>query len=225
MNRWFVTGTGTGVGKTGITRGLALAARRRGIAALALKPVETGVDDLALDADALALAAGRSALDGPWVRRRAPVAPYAAELLGEPAVELAPLVAAIDDASRGVELVLIEGAGGLLVPLTATASIADLALTLVAPVLLVVPNQLGCLSHALTALESAERRGLPVRALVLVDVPSPDASSTTNARILRERASCPVLSVSHVGPTPTDDRLADAVELAGLAALVLPRSV
>ena len=75
---------------------------------------------------------------------------------------------------RGAELTLVEGAGGLLVPLDARDTIADLVAALGLPLLLVAPNALGALSHVLAAAESSRERGIELRGVVLVDVPEPD---------------------------------------------------
>ena len=238
----FISATGTGVGKTFVTRGLASALRRGGRTVAALKPIETGFPDAnptpeLTDAHQLA-AAGQpgtaapqpgsvldgSDLEGAFYRAAMPAAPRAVSLAtGAGAPDIERLGRAIERAARQVSVVLVEGAGGLLVPLDRERTIADLAVRLGLPVLLVAPNALGVLSHALTACESAARRELCVAALVLTELTPPDddrdPSRPHNAAILRERLACPVLSFPFC-PDATDEALADAAFSAQLPSLI-----
>jgi dethiobiotin synthetase len=194
--RLFVTGTGTGVGKTWLTRGLSGALVARGLGVVALKPVETGCDPTAADARDLAAACHHPELaDAPGLyRARLPLAPLAATLEGEAAPDLEHIVAACR-ALLGDGVGLVEGAGGLLVPLDAEHTMADLAVALAIPVVLVATDGLGALSHALCALEAARARGLEVRAIVLTEAAATDdPSRRTNRAILSGRSACPVLA-------------------------------
>ncbi|HJL19243.1 MAG TPA: dethiobiotin synthase [Sandaracinaceae bacterium LLY-WYZ-13_1] len=198
MTRLFVTATGTEVGKTWLTRGLAAALRARGRRVAAIKPLETGCRPDPSDALALAEACGRPELaNAPGLyRAERPLAPYAANLAGESAPDLDALVDATRALADDAEVALVEGAGGLLVPLDATRTIADLVAALGTPVVLVARDRLGVLSHTLTAFESAERRGIDVRAVVLSCSPEAsdeDPSPRSNRRILAERLPTPVL--------------------------------
>jgi dethiobiotin synthetase len=230
----FITATGTGAGKTFVARGLAAALRAAGHTVAALKPIETGLPEGAIhpstDAALLARAANRpglSAGDAPGFYRAAmPAAPRAVSLAtGADAPDLERLALAIHTAAAGATAVLVEGAGGLLVPLDRERTIADLALRLDLPVLLVAPNALGVLSHALTACESAERRRLAIAAVVLTELAPPDPASDPsrphNAAILRERLPCPVLSFPHCA-NATDTSLAAAAASAQLLGLLPP---
>lgn len=220
MNGLFITGTGTGVGKTWLTRGLAAALHRRGVSVAAIKPLETGCDPDPADALELARACGREELArAPGLyRARPPLAPYAATLEGEPPVDLDAVLAATRDLAADVTLV--EGAGGLLVPLDAEHTLAELAAALALPLVIVARDGLGVLSATLTTAECAARRGLVLRAVVLSPPNDPhDASPATNARILQERLDCPVLRYA---PARDDDAvLADAAER--LLAVLLDR--
>jgi dethiobiotin synthetase len=186
----FVTGTGTGAGKTHLVRGLALAAGHRGRRAVALKPIETGCDPDPIDAIALAAASGRPELarDSAFHRARAAVSPYAAFLAGEaPVPPLEAIASRVHALGEGADDVFVEGAGGVLVPLDAQRTMADFAAALGHPVCLVAPDALGVLSHALTAVESARARALPLVMLVLSRAAQPDASTARNRSILAER--------------------------------------
>jgi dethiobiotin synthetase len=226
MKGLFVTATGTGVGKTFVTRGLARALLRRGDPVYAIKPLETGCAPDPLDALALARACGRSELArAPGLYRVAPpLSPYAATLAGcTPPPTPAELTASVRALAAPDALVLVEGAGGLLVPLDARRSMADLAAALALPLLLVANDALGVLSFTFTVVESAHARELPVAGVVLTRTApaSPhDGSTQHNATILAERLSpVPVLRFPHC--TDDDDALADAAEQAGLLSLPL----
>ena len=207
---WMITGTGTGIGKTVVTCALARGAHPD--PAIAVKPIETGVEARPEDADALASACGRPALaDLPgFIRMRAPLAPHAAALMGEPPVDFDALLSAIHQQLLPGHVHLVEGAGGLLVPVDATRTIADIARALDARVLLVAPEGLGVLSHTLTAHECAWARGLDVAGVILSQHTKRDPSWKTNRGILQELLDCPVVTF----PRVTDDA---ALTAAGVA--------
>jgi dethiobiotin synthetase len=228
----FITATGTGSGKTFVTRGLAAALTARGQKVAALKPIETGLPDPtapagpATDAALLARACAQPQLaNAPWLYRAAlPAAPYAVSLAtGSSAPDLDQLTAAVATAAAGSDLLLVEGAGGLLVPLDREHTVADLIAALGLPLVLVAPNALGVLSHALTAAESAARRELPVAALILTDLsPATDLSDPSrphNAAILRERLPFPVLPFPYCADS-SDPALARAAISANLLNLI-----
>jgi dethiobiotin synthetase len=207
-----VTATGTDAGKTTLTRGLARAVRRRGIDVVALKPFETGVETVPVDAVALEQASG-ARWEGPWYRAKAPVAPWSATLMGEPPPDWDTIVAALRAAADHHAWCLVEGAGGPRVPIDATREVRDLASELGAAVVLVAPDVLGVLSYTFTAVESLTALGnTPI--VVLRDVARPDPSATTNAMVLeRKLGRAPFRLPFVVGD---DDALADAVERSGL---------
>jgi dethiobiotin synthetase len=215
--RIFITATGTSSGKTFVTRGLAAALRRSGIGVAALKPLETGCTPYPLDAIALAQAAGNPehADDAGFYRVAPALSPYAATLTGAPAPDFDRLVARVAAIARLCDRLLVEGAGGLLVPLDRTRDMADLATALACPLVIVAPNRLGVLSHARATIESAQSRNLEVRALVLAECDQlPDSSSATNLHILRERLGVPIVSFPFC--QDEDSSLADAVTALGL---------
>lgn len=225
MRGIFVSGTGTGVGKTYVARAIAAALHANGKRVAALKPVETGcVEGVALDSLALARASGRPELaDGKGFYRNAlPLAPYAAALeTNTPPPSVRSLVDAVHLSARGSEIALVEGAGGLFVPIDARDTMAELVAALGLPLLLVAPNSLGVLSVTLSTAECARARGIELRAVVLVD-PKGDAedpSIRTNARILDERLGTPVFEFPRT--EDSDDALAVAAATSGLLAALL----
>jgi dethiobiotin synthase len=218
--RYFLTGTGTDVGKTVVSTAIARALRLRGETIAAIKPVETGTGDGPRDALALAEACGRPALPHAAGLYRAllPVAPFAATLAGEPPPPaLEDLASAIRSAWAEATHALVEGAGGPLVPYDAGHDLIELASRLELPVLLVASDSLGVLSHTFTAVESIRARGLGLSAVILNRF-AEDPSNAHNLGILQARlAPLPVLPFEPRSLEPTE--LAAAAERAGLPAL------
>ena len=206
MKRIFITGTNTGVGKTFVTRGLAAAARQRGLRTAAIKPVETGVDPQPEDAIQLAEACARPELANAPNLYRAPrpLAPYADALMGG---ATPPTLSALQHATLSAagepDLLLVEGAGGPLVPLSPTEDIIGLATLLETNILLVSADRLGTLSATLTAVESIRSRNLNLAAVALVQVdPTTDLSQETNRHILQTRG-LPTFPIPHTPNTLT----------------------
>lgn len=173
-----VTGTDTGVGKTVVTCALLRAMRVRGMAPAPVKPVETGCDDLLRPADTLALsaAAGGFSLEAVCpARYRMPAAPATAARWEGARHSFDGLVAHVRDIQEKHTWVVIEGAGGLLVPLAEESSFADLAVTLDARLVVVARAALGTINHTSLTLEAALRRGIRVGAVVLNAPSVPDA--------------------------------------------------
>ena len=181
----FITGTGTGVGKTLLTALLAAHFRQTGNSVAALKPVCSGGR---ADAELLAAAlAGDLSLDeiNPW-HFRAPLAPVLAARDEKAIVTRSQIVAHIRKVQPRFAVVLIEGAGGLLSPLGENVDSRDLIVALRAMPVIVAPNRLGVVNDVrltLPALPSAARQ----RALVVLMAPeTPDASTPSNASLLGE---------------------------------------
>jgi dethiobiotin synthetase len=219
--RLFVSAVGTGVGKTFLCRGLARSALRQGLRVAALKPLETGVDPDPLDALALARAARRPehARDPAFYRAAPPLAPYAAALEGGAAApDFDRIVRRIRELADEHDALIVEGAGGLLVPIDRARSTADLVGALELPIAIDARDELGVLSSVLTCVESARGRRLRVAAVILSQhATSPDdPSPRTNQRVLQERLECPVLHFPSC--VDDDDALADLVDRTGLAA-------
>jgi dethiobiotin synthetase len=185
----FVTGTDTAVGKTRVACALIAAWRRGGRRVAALKPIETGCDGSenalrATDGERLAAAAG---LDPSLVcpeRFPAPASPEAAAALAGRPIRWAAIVDALARVSDGADALVVEGAGGLRVPIDPEREMADLAVELRAHLLVVARASLGTVNHSLLTLEAAARRSLPVAGVVLnrvVDTMGPDEPSNPAA--------------------------------------------
>jgi dethiobiotin synthetase len=173
----FVTGTDTGVGKTVLAAALVAAARARGLDAAPLKPVITGLDEPASpewphDHELLARTCKRSASEVALVGYDPPVSPHLAAELADRPIDPVELEASIGAVAAGSELVVVEGVGGLLVPLADGYDVRHLARSLGLPVLIAARPGLGTLNHTLLTLEAARSAGLEVTAVVLTPWPA-----------------------------------------------------
>lgn len=170
MRGLFVTGTDTGVGKTLVACSVARALRERGLDLGVMKPIETGVGpEGPLDAIALRSAAGaEDALDLICPQQFAlPAAPTVAAAHEGREVDLTVVDAAWAVLGARHDSMLVEGAGGLLVPAAAGVTMGDLAGRLGLPLLIAARGSLGTINHTLLTLEAAERRGLEVAGVVI----------------------------------------------------------
>lgn len=205
MKGLFVLGTDTGVGKTLVSTALLRTWSTVGRPVAACKPCETGDGD---DAVQLLGATQRHfdpALVSPY-RFRLPAAPLIAAAHAGQVLDFAVLDAAIAELARDAKMILVEGAGGLLVPWTSTATTAELVSHLGLPVLLVARTGLGTINHTLLTLEALERRNITLLGVVLSQT-SPVAGEEEGytVRYLSDRA--PVLGVvPWIATTPLVDR-------------------
>ena len=182
---FFITGTDTGVGKTVLTALLARHLRERGVSAAALKPICSGGRD-----DARAL---RAAMNGaltpdeinPW-HFRAPLAPLLAARRERRRVGLANVLAHVRTMQRRFDVLLVEGAGGLLSPLGENFDSRDLIAALRATPIVVCPNRLGAVNQVLLTLAALPRSASCRARVVLISPSKPDASTSTNVSLLAE---------------------------------------
>jgi len=219
----FVTGTGTAVGEAVGGAASCSALARRGLRVAAFKPVVTGLDELGdwpADHELLALAAsaGQSPGDVAPYRFGPPVSPHlAAELAGATIVPVG-LESAARAAAAGADALVVEGVGGLLVPLSSGYLVRDLAQALGFPLLVVARTGLGTLNHTLLTVESARAAGLDVAAVVLTPWPSePNAVERSNRETIERLAGVPVWGLPPTAPRS----LADAGERLPLDSLRL----
>jgi len=198
------------VGKTVITAALAAWCRWRGLDVGVMKPVATGgrrlgvngrVRWVSADARHLARAAGA---DDPWsfinpVCYEEPLAPLTAARRRRQPVALRDVMRAFRRLRARHEVLLVEGIGGLLVPLTVRVSVAHLAKEMGLPVLVVARTGLGTLNHSLLSIACAERHGLPLAGIVF-NRTRPRAGSAmarvaerTNPEVLRQLSRAPIV--------------------------------
>ena len=202
MTALFVTATGTGIGKTLVTCLLARQLRAAGRRVRALKPVATGYT-AARDSDSAQLLAalGEPITDAnvaaisPW-RFAAPLSPdMAAEREGR-ALDVGDIAEFCRAAEAPQTILLIEGIGGVMVPLAGRQTVRDLIAAIGCPALLVAGSYLGTLSHTLTAVEALAGRGIPLAGIVVSESSeSPVPLAETVAIVKRLVAPVPVVGL------------------------------
>ncbi len=185
MRGLFVTGTDTSVGKTEVACALLADARARGVDAVGMKPAQSGVaPGEPSDAERLRTASGGvEPLEAicPYTFA-APLAPAVAARMEGREISFARVVDAARALAARHQAIVVEGAGGLLVPLTDRETYADLASALALPVLVVARAGLGTVNHTALTVEALRRRGLGVVAIVLDrTAPEDDPSVPHNA--------------------------------------------
>jgi dethiobiotin synthetase len=223
VSRIAITGTDTGVGKTVVACAVVAALAHRGTRVGVMKPVETGIDDRAPDSDAKALSAAAGVTDDERTVRpyvfAPPVAPLVAARMAGVEIDIGAVEAALATLEGRYEHVVIEGAGGLLVPLTRETDFAGLFGRLGARLVVVARNRLGTVNHTLLTLRAAREAGLQVGAVVLND-DAPDArdsSSRSNFDLISELAAgTPVIRFPWISDVRERAALARAAEISGI---------
>jgi len=203
MRGLFVTGTDTGAGKTVVAGAIAAALRTGGERVAAYKPVVTGLDEPAepgwpRDHELLAAAAGASAEAVAPHRFGPPVSPHLAAELAGVELDLDAMVvaasAAAAEAAAGV--LVVEGVGGLLVPLTRDRSVRDLAAALGFPLVVAARPGLGTINHTLLTLEAARAVNLRVAGVVMTPWPDePSAMEESNRATVGRLGAVPVVTL------------------------------
>ncbi len=202
-NGIFITGTDTGVGKTIVAAAVALHLRRTGFRVGVLKPVTSGAVVIegriaSEDAELLRWASACSAPDGdiaPYLLRE-PLAPSEAALREGIVIEFGPIREAFERLSASHDFVIVEGAGGLLVPLAEDLFVADLAAKLSLPLLIVARPTLGTVNHTLMTCECARTRGIGIVGVVINGQSSqPDAAEEYAPRLISQHADVTVPAI------------------------------
>jgi dethiobiotin synthetase len=196
---FFVVGTDTGVGKTLVAAGLLHALARRHARVVGMKPVAAGavlVDGTWASEDALALRAASTLavppeLDNP-VLLPEPLSPHLAAARAGRTIDVDALFASYEALAARADAVVVEGAGGFLVPLGDETTGADLALRLQLPLVLVVGLRLGCLNHALLTAEAIAARGLRLAGWVANRIDPQMAAADDNIATLARLLPAPL---------------------------------
>ncbi len=207
MRGVFVTGTGTGVGKTIVAAAIALSARKRGHRVAVFKPAVSGLDDYPLAPEAwdsaaslpdhalLRLAAGSIQGDddvSPY-RYGPPVSPHLAASLAGERIDPERLRGAVLAATEDADLLVCEGVGGFLVPLTLDYLVRDFAQDMAMPVAIVATPSLGTINHTLLTIEAVRAAGLEAAMVVLTPWPEePSAMEDSNRETIERLGQIPV---------------------------------
>jgi dethiobiotin synthetase len=223
MTAIFVTATGTDIGKTFVTAGLVRALRRAGRAVEALKPVISGFSLATLrasdtgellDAMGRKVSAREADLISPW-RFKAPLSPDMAAAMEGTSIDFEALLAySRDRIAMRQGVLLIEGVGGIMVPLDDRHTVLDWMIALHVPILLVAGSYLGTISHTLSALDVLIRRGRRVMSVVVSETPGSAVDLDRTVATLRRFIphGVEVIALPHlageVQDSPVFDRLA-----------------
>jgi dethiobiotin synthetase len=219
---FFITGTDTGIGKTFIACAMIKALQARGLQVAPMKPVAAGtiiVDGVVMNEDVADLMAATdhqflSEDVNPYCLKEA-IAPHIAALRENVDIEMDRIAKSYTVLAAQSDMVLVEGAGGFLVPMNEMNSMADLPRHLDLDVIIVVGMRLGCLNHALLTAEAVRARGLAVAGWVANTPGEAMSAFEDNLATLQVAMGAPHLgTVPHLG----DSKPRNAIHLAGLAA-------
>lgn len=197
----FITATDTGIGKTVISVGLALALKARGVRVGVMKPIATGCtgpDDRLISSDAVCLLEAAEN-EYPYLtnpsRFRNPLAPQVASEIEKKEIHPEKILAAYRELQKHYDFIIVEGIGGFMVPITKNYFVSNLIRDLNLPVLIVTRSGLGTINHTLLTVDAAIIRGLEVRGLIFNRVPSVNVSlvDMTSPKVIHEISGVPVL--------------------------------
>ena len=195
----FITGTDTGVGKTYVASLLVNAMRQHGVNAIGMKPICCGDRD---DAEALRRAGNGTAalndINPIWFRT--PAAPYAATIVENRSMDLELIREAFARLSAAYEAVVVEGAGGWLVPITREFSMADLAVEFGLPVIVVAANRLGAINHTLLTINAVRAMGMQCAGIVVnqpIAAQDPLATATNRSVLEHLLPGIEILEIAH----------------------------
>jgi dethiobiotin synthetase len=184
MRGIFITGTDTGVGKTITSALLVSALKKAGKAPKYFKPVQTGLDD---DTETL-----KSLTESPYIapvyKFRDPISPNRAAALAHEEIDLKKIHKAAASAAIE-EFLVVEGAGGLMVPLNQRENTRDLVVKLEVPLVIVASTRLGTINHTLLTLECARAKNINVKGIILVGPEDPGLAET-----LKDLGDIPILA-------------------------------
>lgn len=190
----FVTGTDTGVGKTFFTVNLVKVLRESGKNVLGFKPVETGCVSICEDAEKISKVCGREIL--PLYSFKTPVAPSVAEILENKKIDINLLKKKVKEYERETDLLVVEGAGGIMVPISGRYTFLDFVKEIADEVAIVALNKLGVINHTLLTVEICRYNGLNIKGVFLNNYGrescEQDVSRVSNFDTLKELLDVPV---------------------------------
>ena len=214
---YFVTGTGTGVGKTLVSCALLHAFSARGETTVGMKPVAAGCEngnwrDVELLAAASTVATPQE-LVNPYALIP-PIAPHIAASRTGINIDINVIRQACLELQKIADVVIVEGVGGFLVPLNDHQDTADMAVALGLPVIVVVGMQLGCLNHALLTAQAVQATGLPLAGWVANCIDPQMEALGENVLALEQRLTCPLLGVLPFEQNPDARKLSALLDFA-----------
>ncbi|MHB1515327.1 MAG: dethiobiotin synthase [Acidiferrobacteraceae bacterium] len=209
---FFITGTDTDVGKTLVTGALLHAYAQQGKKVVGMKPVAAGCErksgslrcDDVVQLQANSNVAAPLNLVNPY-SFAPPIAPHIAAVRSGAEIDLDHIISCFQALCAMADVVLVEGAGGLMVPLNARQDIADLAVMLDLPVILVVGMRLGCINHTLLTVQAIRQKNLQMAAWVANQIDPDMQSFDENLQALETRLNVPLLGIVpyHTNASPS----------------------
>ena len=197
----FITGTDTGVGKTVVAAGLAMALRARGIKVGVMKPVATdchGIDNRLISFDAAFLLEAAENEYPPLTspaRFRNALAPHVASILEKREVDIKKIFRAYQELQKHYDFIIVEGIGGLMVPISKDYFVSNLIREFRLPVLVVSRGGLGSINHTLLTIDAAIIRGFDIRGIIFNRIPAVNYSlaEITNPKVIHDLSGIPIL--------------------------------
>jgi dethiobiotin synthetase len=223
----FVAGTDTGVGKTLVACALLHGFSALGLRAVGMKPVAAGAvrrnglwhnDDVEQLRAASSIKAGPDSIN-PYCFSPA-VAPHIAAAEAGVVIRTATIAAHYARLARAADVVVVEGVGGLLVPLGRRSCASDIPLRLGIPVVLVVGLRLGCLNHALLTVDALQMRGLRFAGWIASQIDPLMSRKAQNLDALRQRIRAPLFGILPHARSPRPDRLSRTLDINALNACI-----
>jgi len=199
---YFITGTDTDVGKTWVAMGMLTALKQKGYSTLAMKPVACGcsfIDGAYRNDDALKLQQ-QSSVSVPYevvnpYALPAPIAPHLAALEHSQRIDIQQIKRIYEQHRNKADFIIIEGAGGWLVPLNEQDTTADMVKALNLPVILVAGIRLGCLNHTLLTVAAIRQYDIALAGWIASCIDKDCLQTERNIRALCERINAPLLGV------------------------------
>ncbi len=216
---YFITGTGTGIGKTLVSCALLHAFSMRGKTVVGMKPVAAGCEngkwrDVDLLVAASTVFAPREQVN-PYALIP-PIAPHIAARQSGVNIDVEIICKACLELRKIADLVIVEGAGGFLVPLNEHHDGANMAQVLGFPVIMVVGMQLGCLTHALLTAQAVRATGLPLAGWVANRIDPQMLALDENVLALERRLNCRLLGVLPFEKNADARKLSALLDIAGM---------
>ena len=199
----FIVGTDTGIGKTVVTAGLAFALKERGVSVGVMKPIASGcrcIGNALVSDDAVFIMEAAEnqfpALTNP-IRLRESLAPSVAAEIEEQEIDIQKVLFAFWELKKNYDYVIVEGIGGLLVPLCNRYFVADLIKSLHLSTLIVGRISLGTINHTLLTIEALRARGIEIAGVILNGLHTDSASlaELTNPKVIEQLGNIPLLGV------------------------------
>lgn len=203
LNSVFITATDTGVGKTTVSAAICKILKEKGINVGYFKPVETGCNPVPSDAYNLSLITGQPLEEVVLYTFENPVAPYTATLMEGKDIDIQKIIEHYNHLKSKYDFVVVEGAGGLLVPIKKNYTYLNLIEDLNIPVLIVSRASLGTINHTVLTVKALE--GKNIVGIVMNGFSGKDVSEKTNPYVIEEMTGIKVLAKCSESHNPVDE--------------------